>query len=107
MNAVKHTPGPWVVESGRLHHYIKTESGRDVAEVINPIPYKCERSLADAHLIAAAPDLLEALQLVMHEVVESGNDTQQFGWGKANAAARAAIAKATPEKQASALLGAA
>lgn len=47
-------------------------------------------------LIAAAPDLLEALILLEHEMVESGNArSKDYGWTPAIEKTRAAIAKAT------------
>jgi hypothetical protein len=49
----------------------------------------------DANLIAAAPDLLEALKLLWRETELSGNSTaKDYGWPKAREATLAAIAKA-------------
>lgn len=97
-----HTAGPWYADEGTdgAFDICVDNNARGRFMVIcsrGPHSNFPEETRANGRLIAAAPDLLEALKLVMHEVVESGNDTQQFGWGKANAAARAAIAKATGE----------
>jgi hypothetical protein len=49
---------------------------------------------ANAKLIAAAPELLEALQLLWTEVAESGNATaNDFGWRKAREATCAVLRK--------------
>lgn len=48
----KHTPGPW-----RVNYNCFGASGMNV-EIINEV--KAEEVMANAHLIAAAPDLLEA-----------------------------------------------
>lgn len=68
-----HTPGPWVndfEESGRIcdaaghdmiRIYVDPHSGRDF-----------ETGKANARLIAAAPDLLEAVQSLVYLVKESG-----------------------------------
>lgn len=75
MSKTKHTPGPWVVEelgfytkqlcihrTGRRdsHGHVCTINGEKGA----PGHFKAmsERQIADAALIAAAPDLLEALK---------------------------------------------
>jgi hypothetical protein len=51
--------------------------------------------LANARLIAAAPDLLAALKLLMTETELSGNaGSKDYGWPACVVASRAAIAKA-------------
>lgn len=63
MNA-KHTPGPWrIVEDGGFRGIFHLGTGRKVAAVIGSIR-EGEHIEANAHLIAAAPDLLEALRKV-------------------------------------------
>ena len=57
---MKHTPGPWAVTAASF-----TEG--------NAVAYEIEAdgmeiSAGNAHLIAAAPDLYEALQLLVSEV---------------------------------------
>jgi hypothetical protein len=77
MNA-KHTPGPW-----RIEGYSKLISGEVIGHTIShgvngygdgPDGYVCTTSgttEADAHLIAAAPRLLEELQRLV-AIAESG-----------------------------------
>jgi hypothetical protein len=83
----EHTPGPWTVEGPVALR------GGDYWSVIlpgleEPIDlYAADNGEANARLIAAAPDLLEALQ----EIIK-WNEVQH--WFNFNAA-RAAIAKAT------------
>jgi hypothetical protein len=93
MGNVAHTPGPWEHdESGGLvpgshewHVYANS------APVGKRLPAICD-SEANARLIAAAPELLAALQLILDDY-DNGYDTVlQF---KAVDATRAAIAKAT------------
>ena len=62
----KHTPGPWKVHFVQNAHtyavYDKTETMRHIAEVSTPFGVDGDRiGHANARLIAAAPDLLEAL----------------------------------------------
>ncbi|CAN0620436.1 conserved protein of unknown function [Burkholderia multivorans] len=88
MAEIKHTPGPWTV-----HHRMRdcvTFEGRDGTENLfleNIDGYYACQNEADAHLIAAAPDLLEALREVI--------DTPHLGGKGGFQKARAAIAKAT------------
>ncbi|ACL06208.1 conserved hypothetical protein [Desulfatibacillum aliphaticivorans] len=70
----KHTPGPWVVERGDVgdETYIWTATdivGADGFPVVSDtglipegLAFKYETTEANARLIAAAPDLLEALE---------------------------------------------
>jgi hypothetical protein len=84
----KHTPGPWLAN----RRYVETEE-KTVCEVFGG-------NREDAHLIAAAPELLEALKLVVS--YDEGNHIDglemMLAYSKALDAARAAIAKAEGEK---------
>lgn len=69
MADAKHTPGPWVAVSvGGFGEYEIHARGKDIAAVNvsdgmdEPTPFPAE---ANARLIAAAPDLLAALQNLM------------------------------------------
>ena len=59
----KHTPGPWALSKSRAGHSIVCASGRTVAAAhllgtIHPV----DEVEANAHLIAAAPEMYEALK---------------------------------------------
>ena len=84
----KHTPGPWqayhdhgwlVVESKCENLYVRIEKGSSA-----------RKHMPDARLIAAAPELLEALRKLLFA------DDQE--WDAAVVAARAAIARAEGEQ---------
>lgn len=90
--STQHTPGPWkahptgLARSGLPEYQIHwSDIGECVAEVVH--------GTADAQLIAAAPDLLEALKDVMR--VWHGETTSTSEDWDAAQKARAAIAKAT------------
>jgi len=110
----EHTPGPWKVSQrverngfGTLtfQEIVVGEPGRQYAQCLNLIDgdgqdhsARNKRALADARLIAAAPELLEALQdcvTVLGEMVidlcPNGDDTAKATGDKG----LAAIAKAT------------
>jgi hypothetical protein len=99
-----HTPGPWTVEpcTSSWGTYRIVEAEKDIQELddLNSdlVPQQEERDLANARLIAAAPDLLEALDYLLQQTVDQD---LQYGWGlsegeeDALAKALAAIAKAT------------
>ena len=62
----KHTPGPWVFfKDGFGDHSI--ESAQDSNRDRLPVAMTFRRNNADAHLITAAPDLLNMLRRVMDE----------------------------------------
>ena len=94
----KHTPGPWTVNA-----YNEIESGAvricsvDIEETNAGL--NGGEGQANARLIAAAPDLLEALRLQVSAFDGDALDEIEEGYGLATAqrvdAARAAIAKAT------------
>jgi hypothetical protein len=89
---MKYTTGPWTVAAGPTYCAIRTDA-RVIADMrLVGLHY----NKADAHLICAAPDLLEALQDLFdadmeHVLMGDGKDDQI----EAIAKARAAIAKAT------------
>lgn len=76
-----HTAGPWVVD---VHGMVATKAvgaeGWEICDIRADVP-ECD---ANAHLIAAAPDLLEALQ-----------DALLWVDGSTKVKVKAAIAKAT------------
>lgn len=90
----KHTPGPWFMTKGLPGYRSRINStpqnlGWDLAHVCNG-----PEADANARLIAAAPDLLEALQLMVDRFIDTEGS---FGaWeNEAIEAASAAIEKAT------------
>lgn len=88
----KHTPGPWIISQDDefLHVYdVMTPTGYYVASTHDGVEGKCN-SEANARLIAAAPDLLEALQMVSEYIRTMKQDGHQYV-----VAIDAAIAKAT------------
>ncbi len=97
MNA-KHTPGPWRVERYFSKWLIGNGNGSYlIAETAGSPAYlgraSAERDAANAYLIAAAPNLLETLQVLLslHDACVDTADA----WNASMEEARAAIAKAT------------
>jgi len=91
MTEAKHTPGPWVEFDGDIC------PANDIANVVIATLYQ-DTSDADARLIAAAPDLLEALEDMLVQAdfaasVRGGEGHMKYAMAKA----RAAIAKAKGE----------
>ena len=93
----KHTPGPWHVQGDHGKLWIETSGNDDtIAEVHRRAAkgsvYSCKEASANAKLIAAAPDLLEALEdslTALNIVYPNGSPVLN--------AAYAAIAKARGE----------
>ena len=91
----KHTPGPWVVV-GRLTKYVEARLvGRLIQEVAACGPTMADEGYgqqqeANARLIAAAPDLLEALKRCKFDSLNMTLEDREF--------CRAAIAKATGDQ---------
>ncbi len=96
----KHTPGPWIIDdfnakdkySSVLWYSIKDSIGTKLIEV-KGIHYGVnnDEAEANANLTAAAPELLEALLMLM-DVYESKGQLLSFNVD----IARQAIKKATP-----------
>ena len=103
MSANKHTPGPWSV-------YVNDHRSAVVRAMFPDGQEKCPigkvegvHALGNARLIAAAPDLLEALQAVLAILPVCPQNTGIAGiearYNCAVVGARAAIAKATGENE--------
>ncbi len=94
----KHTPGPWVVVGSRTKYVEARLVGSLMQEVAACGPTLADEGYgqqqeANARLIAAAPDLLEALKALLERyALAIGNE------GIECYQARAAIAKATGEQ---------
>ena len=91
---MSHTPAPWTLAAGHSTRVllINDARGHAVGEYVDT------RNPADAHLIAAAPDLLAALCTAL-PFVEDHEDSNIYKAGavaKALATIRAAIEKAAP-----------
>jgi hypothetical protein len=84
-----HTPGPWTYAKGSIR-------GPDDAFIVPDSPYTSE---ADARLIAAAPDLLAALEKFPSwgGPIDAAEDYDLLIRGEWLLLARAAIAKARGE----------
>ena len=75
MKEQRHTPGPWEVDTGRDGAVIyKAKEG-----TVATLPTDLKRYLANAYLIAAAPEMLEALVSLVF-VVETGAGSQASDW---------------------------
>jgi len=89
-----HTPGPWgcAYTSNYAHDYRITREDKTPL-LLTVIANDHSEQRANARLIAAAPDLLAALQLCERALEERDAEAEEY----AAKAARAAIAKATGE----------
>jgi len=99
----KHTPGPWQSKMNIASAAIYCPLGGLIARL--PVEHEGSRNGAahNARLIAAAPELLDALQAVLRSF-PTDRDMRDAGWERAEIdlacrdyeAARAAISKALP-----------
>ena len=96
-NKTQHTPGPWRMGKRAYDRAIYGQQGAEVASMLDLFHTPAE-SLANARLIAAAPDLLEALSYIEAVCRAKGgsiNSTVDLADCREFASiARAAIAKA-------------
>lgn len=104
----KHTPGPWVQHPGAPKNaaVIARELPNHRRTVVGVIPSHLEfgnaavtdwaEQEANARLIAAAPEMLAALERVLQAMTRVElSDSSLQEWRAAKAAVRAAIAKAS------------
>ena len=95
----KHTPGPWTATADPYSDVVVDASGREIVVVMDP------NGEANARLIAAAPDLLEALESVWLWMENQADGQSKGGHAtfdlmmlrEQRDIARAVIAKATGE----------
>lgn len=91
--AAKHTPGPWrFVEPSLLPFRIESPDGEYVTQIKYVPSGRAEgETIANARLIAAAPDLLEAVKALQYVLTECDDNYAKWPqWEQAEAA----IAKA-------------
>jgi hypothetical protein len=91
----KHTPGPWWLYANESPIVIRGGQGDDEIHVCTVnAPWSNAQALADARLIAAAPDLLEALKDGLAGLEQFVHDPDT---APRVLSMRAAIAKAEPK----------
>jgi hypothetical protein len=91
---MKYTTGPWTIAAGPTYCAIRTDA-RVIADMrLVGLHY----NKADATLIAAAPDLLEALVICEGNIASLLAANHLKVYGEWLAVVRAAIAKATGEQ---------
>lgn len=94
---MKHTKGEWSVKSFSdsrviVKHVIHSSNGDTICKVMRDDNDDSEAELANAKLIAAAPELLEALNSLISEIDDAVMPTSS---NEAISKAKAAIKKAT------------
>ena len=65
MTTTKHTPGPWYYTG----EYVNTATGDNICRIQGRITLRDGAADANAALIAAAPELLSALQALFRQTV--------------------------------------
>jgi hypothetical protein len=95
---MKHTPGPWVFyddsNDGKTNRIEIVAIGKTIAHIYHSVP---QEDVPNARLIAAAPDLLEALKNAA-EAFEVASEGEGINFHLYAEDARAAIAKAEEKK---------
>ncbi len=95
----QHTPAPWTADGYHNEYYASISvkaGGRGVCAISSAIKRPGAESAANARLIAAAPDLLAALEELLPAAARSIQGTTDGE--PILQAARAALAKATGDK---------
>ena len=86
------TPGPWKADASGQH--IRAADNQAIARVYDVEPYSLPETEANAHLIAAAPDLYAALKDVLAVASANAEDLDDGMVDPSCESARAALAKA-------------
>lgn len=106
MNEFKGTPGPWFIDNGRAIGTKSTEDDQSYGMII-PVGWvefdpEIEVQVANQRIMAAAPELLDALQDMLSGwkyIREQHGDLYGVGWDRAQNKAIEAISKALGEHQ--------
>ena len=94
-HTTKHTPGPWALERDRAKSLSIYASSTFVGEVYNEVDEPSAQENANAHLIAAAPAMYEALQEIDDQLDQFTVKAQEeLGLREALLKSRAALAQA-------------
>lgn len=94
--STKHTPGNWFVDVASSGLRVLTDDRRATIICQEIGPPSNPAAQADARLIAAAPELLEALRGLLSEANSASKPLHEYSeWSNK---ARSAIAKATGEQ---------
>lgn len=91
----KHTPGPWVVNPIQLNQIATPDARLEIARAT--VLRDQHETIANARLIAAAPELLEALKAIVKSLADQ-DDEGLIEHAQQMIDARAAIAKATNQE---------
>lgn len=96
MTGPSHTPGPWVDNVDGVVVVDKPGRWREIIADVHANPLEANNRRANTLLIAAAPDLLEALEELVAQSLDSGHP---HDWLRHEIdQAKAAIAKARGEQ---------
>ena len=87
-----HTHGPWIAEC----NCIRSELGSQRFDLVAIVPLNHDEWGANARLISSAPELLDALEMLMPQEPQEADSYDRAMWENA----RAAIAKATGKGEA-------
>jgi hypothetical protein len=79
---MSHTKGPWKLSGGQSHHIVDADANIEIAKALSSQSYlgpksKAE-SMANARLIAAAPEMLEALETCLNFISNKDAETAIF-----------------------------
>lgn len=101
----KHTPGPWVACPGQTTLVMRKKDWddsqvhfgvmKDSMQILTSLKNGAAQAEADSHLIAAAPEMLEALEKFKSEFIENNSRAE---WHESHSDIQRIIDKARGEK---------
>ncbi len=91
MSDQAHTPGPWSLNAGE---FVISKTGGEICQMNDADGELLDNALANARLIAAAPELLEALEETLEAIALLTPDAPEPVGVSVIGKARGAIAKA-------------